>query len=139
MKVLTLGTFDIPHLGHAIFLKKCAALGDLTIGLNTDTFVGEFKGRLPLFVWRERAKLLRVLGYRVLRNESAGRDLIMSEEPDLLVVGSDWTPETYYDQIDLQQWDLDLLDVTLLFMGYESVISTSKIKERLDKTVSGVV
>ncbi len=131
MKVLTLGTFDIPHMGHAIFLKRCAALGDLTVGLNSDTFVKEFKGSHPVFKWRERAELLRQLGYKVMQNYSAGRDLIFELEPDLLVVGSDWTPKTYYDQIDMSQYDLDVVGITLLFMGYQSIISTTEIKKRL--------
>ena len=131
MKVLTLGTFDTPHMGHAIFLKKCAALGDLTVGVNADHFVTEFKGKAPLFTWRERATLIRQMGHRVTKNHNAGRDLILRQEPDLLVVGADWTPETYYDQIDLKQFDMDQLGLTLLFMGYSSIISTTKIRERL--------
>ncbi len=139
MKVLTLGTFDIPHMGHAIFLKRCAALGDLTVGLNSDPFVEKFKGSSPIFSWAERCRLLQRMGYEVRMNDSSGADLILRIRPDLLVVGADWTPKTYYDQIDFQQWEMDDMNITLLFMGYQSIISTTKIKERLDRPTPVVV
>ena len=139
MKVLTLGTFDIPHMGHAIFLKRCAALGDLTVGVNSDEFVEEFKGSRPVFSWAERCRLLQLMGYQVRMNRSAGAELIYAVQPDLLVVGTDWTTKTYYNQIDISQNGLDVLGVTLLFMGYQSIISTTKIKERLDRLAPVVV
>lgn len=139
MKVLTLGTFDTPHMGHTIFLKRCAALGDLTVGLNTDEFVKEFKGQRPVFGWAERCRLIQLLGYRVQANKSSGLALIATEKPDLLVVGSDWNTKAYYRQINMSQNQLDYMNITLLFMGYQSIISTTEIKKRLDTTVSVVV
>ena len=35
--LLTMGTFDVPHVGHAAFLRKCESFADqVIVGVNTD-------------------------------------------------------------------------------------------------------
>ena len=44
MRVWTNGCFDLLHYGHVHFLKRCAAMGDLTVWLNTDVSIHSLKG-----------------------------------------------------------------------------------------------
>src|SRR5690606_14686739 len=81
MKVLTIGTFAVPHIGHAAYLRACAAFGELTVGVNSDRFVAEYRGVAPPFDQHERLELIASLGYRVQINDGPGRDLIESERP----------------------------------------------------------
>lgn len=130
--LLTVGTFDVPHVGHAAFLRKCEAFADrVIVGVNTDEFVRAYKGQGPLYRTAERLALIAELGYPVVRNGSAGRELIEQVEPDVLAIGSDWARRDYYAQIDVDQDFLDSRNISMVYIPYTPGVSTSAIKERL--------
>lgn len=130
--LLTLGTFDTPHIGHAIFLRRCERFADrVVVGVNSDEFVASFKGVRPVYGWDERATLIRDLGYEVIANPSAGREIIERVRPEVLAVGSDWARRDYYAQIDVDQDWLDLRGITMVYIPYTPGISSTDLKERL--------
>lgn len=130
--VLTIGTFDIPHMGHAAFLNAASELGDqLIVGVNSDRFVQQYKGSAPVFTFSERSKLLHRAGYRVAANDGAGHELIRMVAPDILAIGSDWMERDYLNQIGVTQSEWDGLGIALVFVRYTHGISTSEIKRRL--------
>lgn len=133
MKILTIGTFDLLHLGHVDFLKRCMLLGDLTVGINTDEFVERFKRR-PIMNYIERRKSVEQLGFRVVCNDSAGRKLIEVERPDYIAVGSDWSDRDYYKQIDVTSQWLDAMGINVIYLPRSTnglMISTSEIIRRI--------
>lgn len=130
-EVLTIGTFDTPHIAHAKLLKFCDTLGETVVGINSDEFIEEYKGRPPLFTYEERARLIGALGYRVMKNESAGAELIHHVRPDFLVIGSDWLRKDYLKQIDMTPDGLDALGISLVYTPYTPDISTTEIKRRV--------
>lgn len=125
-RVLTLGTFDIPHAGHAAFLRMCSEYGKLTVGVNSDAFVRRYKGAAPVYSERERMDLIHALGYAVLVNDGPGVDLIDDFNPDLLAIGSDWLRKDYLAQIGVENPRFPIL-----FLPYTEGMSTSDIKRRL--------
>lgn len=129
--VLTLGTFDVPHMGHAAFLRRCAALGTLLVGVNTDAFVMEYKGTLPVFSYEERCQIIQSLGYNTTPNGTAGRGAIKKWRPDYLVVGTDWLKKPYMNQIDMTPELFEEYGCSLVYVPYTDGISTTLIKERL--------
>ena len=131
MNVLTLGTFDIPHAGHLHFLKQCDQFGTVTIGLNSDEFIEAYKGFKPVFNYSERKALLELFGYRVVKNNSAGKQLILQLCPDMLVIGSDWAKKDYYAQIGLTQEILDDYGIIMTYIPYTKGISATEIKRRV--------
>lgn len=128
--VLTIGTFDAVHAGHLNLLRRCSEYGKVVVGVNTDEFVERYKGKPPLFSYAERAKLISLFGYRVNRNDSAGKELIDKVNPDILVIGSDWAKKDYYSQIGVDQDYLDKQDIQMLYIPYTRYISTSEIVRR---------
>ena len=95
----TNGCFDLIHPGHVQYLEDARALGDfLVLGLNSDASVARLKGpSRPLQDEEARARVL--LGLRsvdaVVRfGEDTPLDLITALQPDLLIKGGDYTPET---------------------------------------------
>jgi len=95
----TNGCFDLIHPGHVQYLEDARALGDfLVVGLNSDASVARLKGpSRPL--QDETARALVLLGLRsvdavVLFGEDTPLDLITALQPDLLIKGGDYTPET---------------------------------------------
>lgn len=125
-RVLTLGTFDIPHAGHAAFLRACAGYGDVTVGVNSDRFVLEYRNALPVYTEAERMALIAGMGYPTTLNDGPGHALIERFAPDLLVVGSDWLRRDYLTQIGVAAPDFPIL-----FLPYTEGMSTTDIKRRL--------
>lgn len=132
MKSLTIGTFDTPHAGHAHLFKQCELYADeVVVGVNSDEFVAEYKGQRPLFTYEERSSIISGLGYTVMKNSSAGRELIEEVEPDLLVIGSDWARRDYYAQIDVDQDFMDSMGIAMLYIPRNIDLSSSMIKDRV--------
>lgn len=117
VRVLTLGTFDGLHAGHTRFLRNCADLGRLTVGVNSDQFVQQFK-RKPTFNQTQRldaVAAVRGVG-KVRLNDGPGKDLIEDEQPDVLAVGPDWLGRDYLAQIGMTEQELFGLGVILAFL-----------------------
>lgn len=97
--VFTNGCFDILHLGHIQYLEQAKAKGDLlVVGLNSDASVKRLKGKTrPILPQHDRARILAALecvDYVVLFGEDTPRNIIKTIEPDFLVKGGDWSPDT---------------------------------------------
>jgi cytidyltransferase-like protein len=130
-EVLTIGTFDVPHLGHAYLFQQAARLGDLTVGVNSDAFVEAYKGAPPVYSWAERRAAVASLGYVVEKNDGAGRDLIDRVSPDYLVIGSDWAPpRDYFAQVAIDQEFLDARRITMVYVPRVPGLASSGIRER---------
>jgi pantetheine-phosphate adenylyltransferase len=95
-KVVTGGTFDVLHKGHAALLKKGLSLGEITVGLTSDKMakrtkkrkVRDFRSRkkdLENFLKRSSAKK-----YRIAKIEDKFGPTL-EEDFDYIVV----SPETY--------------------------------------------
>lgn len=96
--VFTNGVFDIIHSGHVDYLIKAKALGDiLVVGLNSDDSVKRIKGeKRPLIRQTERAFILsnlKPVDYVVVFEEDTPLEIIKAIVPDILVKGSDWSPD----------------------------------------------
>ncbi len=131
LKVLTIGTFDIPHIGHASFLLRAALLGDLTVGVNSDRFAESFKGEAPFFDEDERMDLIKHLGYPVRLNDGPGVELIEEMDPHLIAIGTDWLPKNYMAQIGVTREFLEERGHGIVFIPYTTGISTTEIRKRL--------
>ena len=96
--VFTNGCFDLLHLGHVDYLEKARALGDaLVVGLNTDASVGALKPGRPVQDEYARARILAALVFVdavVLFGEPTPLVLIELVQPNVLVKGDDYAPET---------------------------------------------
>lgn len=94
-RVVTFGTFDVFHAGHLHILERARQLGTwLGVGLSTDAFSFEKKGRLPLYAYEERRRILAAL--RCVDAVFAEESLALKAEylkrcrADVLVMGDDW-------------------------------------------------
>ncbi len=62
--VVTIGTWDLLHIGHLRYLTQAAKLGDvLIVGVDTDEAVHRYKGPLrPIVPFTERCEMLSYQG-----------------------------------------------------------------------------
>ncbi len=96
--VFTNGCFDILHRGHAEYLQRAKALGDvLVVGINSDASVRRLKGpSRPLVPQEDRAYVLASLAavdYVSIFDEDTPLKLIQTLQPDILVKGGDYRIE----------------------------------------------
>jgi cytidyltransferase-like protein len=139
MIVYSGGTFDMFHAGHAFLLRECRKLagpdGRVVVALNTDVFVGSYKGRPPVCSYAEREAVLQSCKYvdEVIRN-SFGADskpAIEAVRPDVIAIGVDWALKDYYAQMGFTaQWLADR-DISLVYIPHPCPISSTEVKNRI--------
>ena len=137
--VYTGGTFDLFHSGHVNLLKKCreiaGANGRVIVGLNTDNFVQQYKGKSPICNEQERKMVLAACTYvdEVILNIGCedSKPAIEIAKPTFIVIGSDWATKDYYAQMGFDQNYLDNKGISLVYVPYTKNISSTDIKNRL--------
>ena len=139
LKIYTGGTFDLFHAGHVNFLKRCHQIaglsGMVTISLNTDEFIYEYKKKKPILNYEQRYEVLLSCKYVdfVIPN-FGGRDSKLAIEecrPDIIAIGSDWARKNYYEQMQFDQDWLDERNISLIYIPYTKGISSTLIKEKI--------
>ena len=115
--VFTNGCFDLLHRGHVDYLAKAADCGQrLIIGVNTDASVRKLKGpNRPIQDEQSRLQILASLqcvDAVILFNEEPPYELISLLQPDVLVKGSDYTPENIvgYDVVTAKGGEVKTID-----------------------------
>ncbi len=106
--VFTNGCFDILHVGHVKYLEQAKELGDILIlALNSDRSVSAIKGPLrPVVPEDERAYImssLEIVDYVTIFDEDTPLELIEYIEPDILVKGGDWSPDTVVGRASVEK------------------------------------
>lgn len=123
--VLTSGTFDLFHIGHAQYLEKAKELGDvLIVGVDSDARVKKRKGPdRPIVPEDERIGIIshmRHVDVLTLKNEDdPSNHLIKMIEPDVLVVSK----STKHRDADVQEKEQYCGEV--LVLEPQSATSTS--------------
>lgn len=83
---------DLVHPGHLNIIKKASELGDLTIGLLTDSAIASYK-RLPYLEYEQRKAVIENLkGVKevVAQDSLDYTDNLIKLKPDYVVHGDDW-------------------------------------------------
>ncbi len=96
--VFTNGCFDLLHRGHVELLWWARELGDaVLVGINSDPSVRRLKGpSRPVTPEGDRAYILAALtpvDAVVIFEEDTPLELIRALEPDVIVKGSEYTPD----------------------------------------------
>ena len=98
--VMTLGSFDLTHIGHARYLEEAKKYGDiLVVGVDSDEKIRQRKGETrPIVPATERMELLahlKPVDLVTIKHANEPKwDLIKRVNPDTLIV----TEETYTEE-----------------------------------------
>jgi len=133
--VFTNGCFDLIHPGHIRVLREARSLGDvLIVAINSDRSVRELKGsHRPIMNEDERAEVLAALAcvdYVITFDDPTPRETIKAIEPDLLVKGGDYTPDTIVGRDEVEA-----MGGVVKSLSYIDGFSTSDLIERIKKLI----
>ncbi len=97
--VFTNGVFDLIHPGHVDVIDGARRHGDaLVVGVNSDASVQRLKGPTrPVRTEAERAQVLaafEAVDAVVIFGEDTPLELVRALQPDVIVKGGDYSPET---------------------------------------------
>ena len=133
--VFTNGCFDILHQGHVESLSKARDLGNaLVVGLNTDDSVRRLNKapNRPVNDEFSRARVLAALAavdLVVLFNEDTPLELITFLNPDVLVKGGDYKPETIVGYKEVTDRGGNVVIIPLV-EGYSTTNTISKMTKK---------
>ena len=124
---------DILHVGHINILKKASKLGNVTVGLLTDSAINEYK-KLPILSYSKRLSVISNLKFvhKVIKqNEMDYRPNLRKIKPDFVVHGNDWKrgilSNTRKQVIkELKKWSGKLVEIP-----YTRNISSTAIKKEI--------
>lgn len=130
-RVLTYGTYDLLHYGHVRLLRRAAQLGDyLVVALSTDEF-NAGKGKKSFYPYEVRREMLEAVRYVDLvipeNTWEQKVDDIKEYGIDVVVMGGDWAGSDRFEYLR------DYCE--LVYLDRTPGISTTQVKERLDKGV----
>lgn len=134
--VLTIGSFDMLHVGHLELLRACRQYagddGRVVVGLNRDTFIERYKGRNPVQGYANRREMLQNSRYvdLVVCNigDFSSRECIDVVNPDLLVIGSDWESKDYLGQLGIDQAWLNERNLIIRYVPRTRGVSSSALR-----------
>ncbi len=124
---------DLIHPGHLNILSEAAKLGEVTVGVLTDSAIASYK-RLPYMTFEQRAMIvenLKQVQNVIPQNTLDYTDNLKSLKPDYVVHGDDWkegvqqkTRQTVIDV--LAEWDGQLIEVP-----YTAGISSTQLNKAI--------
>ena len=62
-KVFVSGCYDLLHSGHVAFFKEAYQLGDVYVGIGSDSTIADLKGRQTVNCEQERLYMVKAVRY----------------------------------------------------------------------------
>jgi len=132
--VFTNGCFDLLHPGHIHLLNEAKRCGErLIVGLNSDESVRRLKGvKRPILSETDRAAILGALDcvdLVIIFEEDTPIKLIETLEPDVLVKGSDYRPESVVGKEVVESYG-GKVHLVPVVEGYSTTRLAEKVSEK---------
>ena len=134
----TCGVFDLFHVGHLNLLENCKKQCEtLIVGVCTDEYVIKIKNKTPIFSQEERCRIIEALDVvdsaKIVDIEEVNDKQLAQKlfKFDVLFSGDDWKGTERYVETEKQ---FAKIDVSIEYLPYTQGISTTLIKNSLNKT-----
>jgi len=132
---ITVGVFDLFHVGHLNLLERCKSMCDyLIVAVCQDDYVTQVKKKKPAYRDQDRMRILNALKcvdevIPVTIEETEDKLLLIKNHPfDVLFSGDDWKGSERYKKTEEQ---FAKLGASIEYFPYTQGISTTQIKESL--------
>ena len=125
--VITMGTFDLFHIGHLHVLQRARAMGDnLVVGVSSDELNMKKKNRVPLIKLSDRLAIVNALE---CVNEVFVEESLESKEDYLRQFGSG--PDTIFVIGDDWKGKFDYLPFKVVYLERTPEISTTDLIKKI--------
>lgn len=128
---ITVGVFDVFHVGHLNLLERCKAMCDhLIVAVCGDDYVRDVKHKVPVYPEADRRRILAALScvdevIPVSIEETEDKMLLLKNHPfDVLFSGDDWKGTPRYLKTEEQ---FATLGAKIEYLPYTQGISTTQI------------
>lgn len=124
---------DIIHHGHINIIKKASELGEVIIGLQTDSVISSYK-RFPLLDYEQRKMIIsEIVGVSdvVCQNSIYGIERILELKPDYYVHGDDWIHDSHSKDREEVMKALATYGGSLVEFPYTVGVSVNMLDEKL--------
>ncbi len=135
----TCGVYDLFHVGHLNLFERCKKHCDyLIVGICSDDYVRVFKNKEPVINENDRARIVGALKcvdeVAIISNEETVDKVLAWQKFkfNVLFSGDDWKGTPRFLQTEKAFKDLGL-DIETVFFPYTQGVSTSQIKDQIDK------
>lgn len=126
---------DLIHPGHLNILSHASKLGNVTVGVLTDSAIASYK-RLPYMTYEQRAEIvinLKQVSEVIPQNTLDYRENLRLLKPDYVVHGDDWKEgvqqQTRQQVIDtIAEWGGELIEIPYT-KGISSTSLNNSLKE----------
>ncbi len=132
---ITVGVFDLFHVGHLNLLERCKEMCEhLIVAVCGDDYVIQIKHKTPVFPEDQRQRILAALKcvdevIPVSIEETNDKMLLLKNHPfDVLFSGDDWKGSERYMRTEAE---FAPLGVSIEYLSYTKGISTTEIKKKL--------
>lgn len=132
---ITVGVFDLFHVGHLNLLERCKAMCDhLIVAVCQDDYVTQIKKKTPVYPAADRMRILAALKcvdevIPVSIEETEDKMLLIKNHPfDVLFSGDDWKGTPRYLKTEEQFAEYG---AKIEYLPYTQGISTSQLKSQL--------
>ena len=132
---ITVGVFDLFHVGHLNLLERCKEMCDeLIVAVCDDGYVRDIKHKEPVVPEGDRVRLLNALkcvDSAVLVNfEETDNKMILLDKFgfDVLFSGDDWKGSERYLKTEAE---FAKVGVSIEYLPYTKGVSTSDLKEKI--------
>ena len=126
--------FDLFHIGHLNIIKRAKEQCDyLIVGVSTDEVVQEYKNKMPIIPYEERAKIVEAIKYvdKVVPQTSMNKyEAWEKEKFDVIFHGDDWKNSDMYKENERK---LKAVGVDFVYFEYTKSTSSTKIRELINK------
>ena len=133
---ITVGVFDLFHVGHLNLLERCKSMCEhLIVAVCQDDYVTQIKHKQPVYNEKDRMRILAALKVvdeviPVSIEETEDKMLLLKNHHfDVLFSGDDWKDSERYKKTEEQ---FSRMGASIEYFPYTQGISTTQIKEKLN-------
>ena len=128
----TTGVFDLFHVGHLNILKKSKENCDyLIVGVSTDELVKDYKKRIPVTPFEQRAEIIAAIKYvdEVVPQTTMNKIIAWKKlHFHKMFHGDDWKGSEMWNKIESE---FRKIDVEIVYFPYTKDISTTSLKNTI--------
>lgn len=128
----TTGVFDMFHIGHLNILRRAKEQCEyLIVGVSTDELVKEYKNKIPIVPFDERAEIVQSIDCVDEVVPQTNRDKFLAWKKhsfDVMFVGDDWKGKPLFIEVEEK---FKKVGVDVVYFPYTKGTSSTILREKL--------